>query len=35
LAFEDGAANVTITLNADGLGRAELEQIAQDVAGKL
>ena len=35
LAFEDGAANVTITLNADSLGRAELEQIAQDVAGKL
>ncbi|MCZ7536784.1 MAG: hypothetical protein M5T61_13390 [Acidimicrobiia bacterium] len=35
LAFEDGAVNVTITLGADGLGRAELELLAQAVADKV
>ncbi len=35
LAFEDGAADVTIALLADGLGRAELEQLAKAVADKV
>ena len=35
LAFEDGAADVTIALLADGLGRAELELLAKAVADKL
>jgi hypothetical protein len=35
LTFEDGAADVTIALLADGLGRAELEQLAKAVADKL
>ncbi len=35
LAFDDGLANVTITLSAGGLGRAELEQLANAVAEKL
>ena len=35
LAFEDGPANVTITLRVDSLGRAELEQLAMTVAEQL
>lgn len=35
VAFEAGAANVTITLDADSLGRAELEQLAKAVADKI
>lgn len=35
LAFEDGAADVLVSLLVDGLGRAELEQLAKLVADEI